>query len=149
MFNPEWSTLFAELSQTPVMSPLVLSLRACVLVGLGAIPGALSRYYITMLANRWLGTTFPYGTFIINLTGATLMGFLSVLVAKQVAAVDLQSLLIVGFVGSYTTFSTYALDTSNLWRSGDRKRALFYWWGSPILGFLCVELGIFLARQLS
>ncbi|MGA7937312.1 MAG: fluoride efflux transporter CrcB, partial [Kovacikia sp.] len=110
-------------------------------------PGALSRYYLTLLAAQWFGAAFPYGTFFINLTGAGLIGFLSTLIAKQAGSTDLQALLLVGFLGSYTTFSTYALDTSNLLRTGSRKRALFYWLGSPILGFLGVELGIFLAQQ--
>lgn len=140
--------LFAEINHiqgAPVLAPAV---HAPILVALGAIPGALSRYYLTLLAAQWFGITFPYGTFLINLTGSGLIGFLSTLIAKQVASADLQSLLIVGFLGSYTTFSTYALDTSNLLRTGSRKRAWFYWLGSPILGFFCVELGIFLARQM-
>lgn len=118
------------------------------LVALGAIPGALSRYYVTLFAARWFGTTLPYGTLIINITGSGLIGFLATLLATQSVYVDLQALLMIGFLGSYTTFSTYALDTSNLLRTGSRKRAFFYWLGSPTLGFLCVELRIFLARQI-
>jgi CrcB protein len=139
---------FAELNQASAISILEPSFRVSVLVALGAIPGALSRYYLTLLAAQWWGTAFPYGTFIINLTGSGLIGFLSTLFLKQVASPDLQALLIVGFLGAYTTFSTYALDTTNLLQTGNRKRAFFYWLGSPILGFLCVEMGIFLARQI-
>jgi CrcB protein len=124
------------------------AVHGSLLVVLGAIPGALSRYYLTIFAAQWFGTMFPYGTFIINLTGSVFIGFFSTLIVKQAASADLQSFLIVGFLGSYTTFSTYALDTSNLLRTGSRKRALFYWIGSPILGFFCVEMGIFLARQI-
>ncbi len=140
--------LLAEVNQPQNRLVFESAVHAPILVVLGAIPGALSRYYLTLLAAQWFGTTFPYGTFILNLTGSLFIGFFSTLVAKQVASADLQTLLIVGFLGSYTTFSTYALDTSNLLRTGSRKRALFYWLGSPMLGFFCVEMGIFLARQI-
>lgn len=140
--------LFAELNQVSGLPILGTDFRAPILIVLGAIPGALSRYYITLFTAQWFGTAFPYGTLLINLTGSGLIGFLSLLITKQSAAVDWQSLLVIGFLGSYTTFSTYALDTSNLLRTRSHKRALFYWLGSPVLGFLCVELGIFLARQI-
>lgn len=123
-------------------------LRLPLLVALGAVPGALSRYYLTLFAAQWLGTAFPYGTFFINLTGSGLIGFLSTWIAKQVAPSNLQSLLIVGFLGAYTTFSTYGLDISNLLQANSRKRALFYGLASPFLGLVCVEIGILLAKQI-
>ncbi|MBE9180709.1 fluoride efflux transporter CrcB [Oculatella sp. LEGE 06141] len=136
-----------ELDLTQTVFALEAAVCTPLLIALGAIFGALSRYYLTLLAAQH-GTTFPYGTLCINLTGCGLMGFLSHLVANRVAAVDWQAVLIIGFLGSYTTFSTYALDTSNLLRTGKRKRALLYGFGSPILGFLGVELGLFLAQQI-
>jgi CrcB protein len=124
-------------------------IRASIAISLGAIPGALSRYYLTVLLARWFGTAFPFGTFFINLTGAGLMGFFATLTSRQAnPSPDLHLLIAVGFLGAYTTFSTYALDTSNLLRTKDYRTALFYWAGSPILGFLCLELGVFLAKSL-
>ncbi len=140
--------LLTELNQTLSVSNWEPTWQTPILVALGAIPGALSRYYITVLAIQRLGNTFPYGTFIINLTGSGLIGFLSIWVGQQIASENLQALLIIGFLGAYTTFSTYALDTSNLLQVKRHKPALFYWLGSPILGFFCVEIGIFLARQM-
>lgn len=140
--------LFLEVNPAFGISILESDFRAPILVAIGAIPGALSRYYITIFATERLGTTFPYGTFLINLTGSLLIGFLSTLVTAQVINANFQALLIIGFLGAYTTFSTYALDTFNLLRTGSRKRALLYWAGSPILGFVCVEVGILLARKL-
>jgi CrcB protein len=136
--------LFLTLSQTLHESFTSESLRAPIAVSLGAVPGALSRYYLTLKAAQ-IGTSFPYGTFMINLTGSFCIGIASTLLSKWIAIPELQWLVIVGFLGAYTTFSTYALDTSNLLRAGDRKAALFYWLSSPVLGLICVELGIHLA----
>ncbi len=122
--------------------------RAPLAITLGAIPGALSRYYLTLLAARWLGTGFPYGTFVINITGALVMGFFTTLALERtITSPDLRLLVAVGFLGSYTTFSTYALDTSVLLRSGSQWLALLYWLGSAALGFISLEIGSFLARR--
>lgn len=116
-----------------------------VAIGLGAIPGALSRYYLTVGLTRWLGHRFPWGTFLINLSGSLGIGFFTTLLLQQViVSVELQRFLITGFLGSYTTFSTYALDASCLWRGGARLQAFFYWVGSMVLGGLCCVLGVML-----
>lgn len=126
-----------------------LSLSAPIAVSLGAIPGALSRYYLTFLFSHWFGVSFPFGTFFINLSGSLLMGFFATLAIEQiVTSPALQLLITTGFLGSYTTFSTYALDTSVLLRGRSRSKALFYWFGSAILGGICLEIGIILANLL-
>ena len=117
-------------------------------ISAGAILGALSRYYLTVLLARRFGTRFPYGTFAINLSGALLMGFFATLAFNQIIAPHLQLLIMTGFLGSYTTFSTYALDTANLARSRSRVVALFYWAGSAVGGALCLEAGVGIARWL-
>ncbi|GAB4202536.1 MAG: fluoride efflux transporter CrcB [Coleofasciculaceae cyanobacterium] len=109
---------------------------------LGAIPGAISRYYFTVICTQQFGTIFPYGTLIINLSGALLMGFFSALFQLIGSPSHLNLLITVGFLGSYTTFSTYELDASNLLRTGNYKKALLYWFGSPLLGLICVEIGM-------
>jgi len=124
-------------------------LPSAIAVGVGAIPGALSRYYLTVWFSRWWGASFPFGTFFINLSGSLLMGFFATLAILQVIpSPQWQLLITTGFLGSYTTFSTYALDTSVLLRGHDRPKALFYWLGSSILGGICLELGILLAAPL-
>lgn len=117
-------------------------------IALGAIPGALSRYYLTVICTQQFGTSFPYGTLIINLSGALLMGFFVALFQSIGSPTYLSLLITVGFLGSYTTFSTYELDTSNFLRTGNYKQAFLYWFCSPVLGFLCVEIGMVLAQQL-
>ena len=119
-----------------------------VAIGFGAILGALSRYYLTLFSlNQW-STKFPYGTFFVNLSGCFLIGFIAKLITEHTVAIELQKFLLVGFLGSYTTFSSYILDSANLFRHRQIKEGFFYWLGSPILGFVFVELGIWLARQL-
>lgn len=121
---------------------------ALIAMSLGAVPGALSRYYLTMFFARCLGEAFPYGIFFINITGAFLMSFFITVTSKLAIFPQLNLLVAVGFLGSYTRFSTYALDTSNLLRTKNYQAVILYWPGSPILGFLSIELGIFLAKIL-
>ncbi|MBW4518957.1 MAG: fluoride efflux transporter CrcB [Scytolyngbya sp. HA4215-MV1] len=143
-----WSSLVSKiLAVTTSADPAV---RAPLAISLGAIPGALSRYYLTLLFTHWLGTAFPYGTFFINITGALLMGFFVTLTLERtITSPDLRLLVAVGFLGSYTTFSTYALDTANLLQSGNRGMAFFYWLGSATIGFIGLQIGSFFARKVS
>jgi CrcB protein len=123
-------------------------IRGAIAISLGAIPGALSRYYLTRLFVQWLGTGFPYGTLVINISGALIMGFFVTLILERaVSSPDLRLLVAVGFLGSYTTFSTYALETVNLFRSGNLTQAFLYWAGSAFLGLIGLELGSLLAKR--
>ena len=127
-----------------------LTLSAPIAISLGAIPGALIRYYLTVIFSRLFGVSFPFGTFFINLSGSLLMGFFATLAIEQViTSPELQLLIIIGFLGSYTTFSTYALDSAALLRNRHRSKALFYWLGSAILAGICLEVGIVFAKLLA
>ena len=124
------------------------NLRHPIAISLGAVVGALSRYYITLwFANRF-GTAFPYGTFFINVTGCLAMGFFITLAFERVSAVapEVRLMVATGFLGAYTTFSTYGLETNVLWRDRSYSLATFYWAGSAILGVIAVQLGAILAR---
>jgi CrcB protein len=85
---------------------------AAIAVAVGAVPGALSRYYLTLFWAQRLGTIFPYGTFFINLSGCVSdwsVGNLAESVTNAPIPY-LRELFVIGFLGSYTTFSTYALE---------------------------------------
>ncbi len=122
--------------------------RVPIAISFGAVAGALSRYYITLwFANRF-STAFPYATFFINITGCFAMGFFITLVSERVMIIPLEVRLMVttGFLGAYTTFSTYGLEANALWRDRSYSVASFYLAGSAILGVIAVQLGIILAR---
>jgi fluoride exporter len=124
------------------------NLRVPIAISLGAVVGALSRYYITLWFASRFSTAFPYATFFINLTGCFGMGFFITLASERVLSIPLEIRLMVttGFLGAYTTFSTYGLETNALWRDRSYSVALFYWAGSAILGVIAVQLGVIIAR---
>jgi len=111
-------------------------------IALGAIPGALCRHYLIILFAEKMGTDFPFGTLFVNLSGSIFMGFCSTLDEN---IPWLNGLATVGFIASYTTFSTYALDTSKLWQQKRYTSALVYFIGSALGGCVGLELGIFFA----
>jgi CrcB protein len=118
-------------------------------ISLGAIAGALSRYYLTLGFRQWLGTAFPFGTFFINLSGAFAMGFfITLALERTIISPDLRLTIAVGFLGSYTTFSSYQLDAEKLLTTGGWELTSLYWMGSAVLGVVCLELGSYLARRL-
>jgi len=123
-------------------------IRNSIAVSLGAIAGALSRYHLTLWFAQTYGTNFPYGTFVINLTGCVGMGLIATLAASRFAGIspELQLLIMTGFLGAYTTFSTYGLDTVSLLSRANWLGATIYWLGSATLGVVGIYLGIFLAR---
>ncbi|MFN4269572.1 MAG: FluC/FEX family fluoride channel [Thermosynechococcus sp.] len=116
-------------------------------IAIGAVPGALIRYYIGLWSDRRFGT-LVFGTLSVNLSGAFLMGFLSHVLGRWGAPLWLTYGLTVGFLGSLTTFSTFILEVSNLRCQGYSRLAWFYWLGTPVGGFLCLEGGISLAHAL-
>lgn len=132
------------------------AVRNPIAVSLGAIAGALSRYYLSLWFAQRFGTSFPYATLFINLTGCLAMGFFFTLTMERMPSIspEVRLLLAVGFLGSYTTFSTYELDTLTLLRhalSQDSSlqrsfTVLLYWAGSAIFGLISIELGVILAR---
>lgn len=126
------------------------ALRHPIAISLGAIAGALSRYYITLWVAHRFGAAFPYGTLLINLTGAWGMGLFTTLLLEHALPLspEMRLLIGVGFLGSYTTFSTYELEAMNLLRARGVGLALSYWAGSAVLGAVSLYGGILTARGL-
>jgi CrcB protein len=119
-------------------------------ISLGAILGANTRYWLTdWAANRWAGN-YPVGTFLINISGSLLLGLLLTLMAERLSVdTRLQTLLIVGFLGSYTTFSTYTNDSMMLLLSGNWSLGLLNLVGSALAGGIAAALGIALGRMIT
>lgn len=117
----------------------------CFMVGLGGFVGSILRYLVGLLPLD-TGNGFPIKTFLINLIGAFLLGFLSVCLGRRV---DLQPqvalFLKVGLCGGFTTFSTFAYESSSLVQDGHMGVALIYMIGSLVLGVLAALLGQWIA----
>jgi CrcB protein len=122
-------------------------MREFLLIGGGAVLGANARYWLTNYFVQRLGPAFPYGTLFINVTGSFLLGFVLVLVANRFVVDPGYRLLIgTGFMGAYTTFSTFSYDTIVLLERGDILPALVNVGTSVAVSLVAVYLGIVLAR---
>lgn len=118
-------------------------------ISIGAVLGANLRYWIGDWAAQRFGSGFPYGTMVINLTGSFLLGLI-VSMSMEHFIIDprLRLLLTIGFLGSYTTFSTYAYESIALISQGQWGLGLFNLLGSSLLGALFAVLGIWLGKVL-
>ena len=125
------------------------SLQRCVIIGAGGFFGAITRYLLaTWIGQKW-GRTFPLGTFVINVTGSFLIGLLMALLMERFAAPPfLRLLLVVGFLGAYTTFSTFEYETGGLLRNGEVVLAALNVTLSVLAGFGALKLGEILAKTL-
>lgn len=119
------------------------AVRTAIAISLGAIAGALSRYYLGLALNQRLDPQLPYSTLIINLSGCFVMGLVSSLPLGRSGGrfAEIRLLLTTGFLGSYTTFSSYSLDSIRLLAQQQHSAALLYWSGSFGLGCLSLVLG--------
>jgi CrcB protein len=119
---------------------------AFLLVFLGGGAGSLARYLLSLgVGSLWDGS-FPLGTFLINLSGCFLIGFLGGLSEKLAIEPDLRLLLQTGFLGGFTTFSSFGLETVQLARRGEGLMATGYALGSNVLGIALVVVGFFVSK---
>jgi fluoride exporter len=123
------------------------NLRLAMAISIGAVAGALSRHYLSLAISSWWTSNLPWGIFVINLSGCWLIGLLYGLVTMRVIHIssELYLMLTTGFLGAYTTFSTYGLGVIKLleekWILG-----MSYAVGSAALGITSVRLGIIMAH---
>jgi len=116
---------------------------------LGGIIGTLARYLISGGIYKAFGSAFPYGTFAVNILGCFLVGFFaSFMDEKIVLNTNLRLLLMVGFCGAFTTFSTFIYESYNLIKDGDTLRAFVNILLSVIVGFLVFTIGIKLGQSI-
>ncbi len=118
------------------------------LVALGGATGSVLRYLATVVATRWLGPDWPYGTVFVNITGSFLMGLVVEAIARRFGASnELRLLVATGILGGYTTFSSFSLDASMLWERGDGLMSLGYVLLSVGLGICALSAGLALGRH--
>lgn len=108
----------------------------------GGALGALGRYWVSGWVQQWAGSSFPWGTVGVNLIGSFLLGF--VIQASLIGGWtgELRLLVAVGFLGAFTTFSTFAFEALELLRAGQGAEALAYVGLNLVLGVLLVALGM-------
>ncbi|HIP93799.1 MAG TPA: fluoride efflux transporter CrcB [Leucothrix sp.] len=115
----------------------------------GGSLGALMRYLISTWVNNKIDANFPFGTLIVNTIGSFLMGFLAVWLVEKLGLNPLMRLAIfVGFLGAFTTFSTFSMETLNLFEEGFALRALLNMLINVTFTVLAVWLGVLLGKQL-
>jgi len=116
-------------------------------ISLGAILGANLRYGLGGWAGQRWGAQFPFGTLLINLTGSLILGFFTTLITQRFLVDPRWRLFFaVGFLGSYTTFSTYTYESIALLTAGNWMLGLFNLFGGAFLGGLAAMTGVILAR---
>lgn len=119
-------------------------------IGLGGFLGANARYLVGQWAVTHWGVTFPYGTMIVNITGSFILCSLVAFFGNRGDLTPaLRMALIVGFLGSYTTFSTFSHEWLQLLERGETFRAMIYLLGSVIGGGLAGSGGLLLGRALA
>ncbi len=119
-----------------------------VVAGGGAV-GALVRYLVSGWVQSAGGGFFPWGTFTVNVAGSFLLGFSMVWLQTTVASPETRALVTIGFLGSFTTFSTFSYEAVAMLRDGEFWRAGGYLAGSVTLGLLGVLLGMAAASTLT
>ncbi|MCA1833978.1 MAG: fluoride efflux transporter CrcB [Actinomycetota bacterium] len=122
-------------------------MRATVLIAIAGAAGALARYGFENSVSRRFHGAFPLGTFVVNITGAFLLGFLfTILTERFRISPSYRSAITIGFLGAYTTFSTLMLETVRLWEDGAYLIGMANVVGSTAAGIIAVLAGIALGK---
>ena len=120
------------------------------LIAVGGALGSIARYWVGSTIAGRMGTRFPFGTFVINMTACIIIGFSLTYLGKRAGLSPAWRFFIpVGFIGAYSTFSTYEWETLSTLRSGAFALAGLYSVGSLVLGLAATWLGAILAESIS
>ncbi|MCA2685933.1 MAG: fluoride efflux transporter CrcB [Microcystis sp. M038S2] len=118
-------------------------------VAIGAILGALSRFYIAELIQYLFSQEWVFlATFFVNVSGCLVIAYIFTMVKEniRIIAPELGLMIATGFCGSYTTFSTYSLEVNKFLEQGNVTFGLIYWLGSVLGGMMALKIGVILAR---
>lgn len=119
------------------------------IIAAGGAMGALLRFWSANWVYALLGRGFPYGTLVVNVLGSLAMGFCYAwLVERSTLGVEWRALLMVGFLGAFTTFSTFSIETLNLIEGGAMLKALLNVMLSVVLCVMAAWFGLLVGRQL-
>jgi CrcB protein len=127
-----------------------MSLQKYLFIAIGGALGSIARYWVGSAVAGRLGARFPFGTFVINMTACVIIGFSMTFLAKRADVNAAWRFLVpIGFVGAYSTFSTYEWETLSTIRGGAFALASLYSVGSLVLGLGAVWFGAIFAELLS
>lgn len=113
---------------------------------IGGAIGSLSRFFLTGFVHRFFHRDFAYGTIVVNMIGCFLIGLIAGLADKFNIPRSVEVLLVIGFCGAFTTFSTFMLETSEMMRNGQNLYAFLNIAISIILGFALLRLGVWIGE---
>jgi fluoride exporter len=118
-----------------------------ILIAVGGALGSVARYLVDGWVLDRVGATFPFGTLVVNLSGAFVLGLLSALtIDRSILPADIRAPVMIGFLGAYTTFSTLMLESWRLVESGEVVAGTVNVVGSAALGILAVLTGLTVGR---
>jgi fluoride exporter len=127
--------------------PLALEIWNRLLVlSIGGALGVNARYWLGVLITRWSGPRFPWATVVINVTGSFAIGFLAVILAYRWPHPLGRLFVVTGFLGGYTTFSSFTFESLKLWEDGEKGLSMANTFGSVAAGLAAVTLGVALGR---
>ncbi|MGE5610298.1 MAG: fluoride efflux transporter CrcB [Bacillota bacterium] len=116
-------------------------------IGTAGFLGAIARFWVARFCGKHFPTTFPVGTLVINVTGSFFLGWFLTVATRHALPPTLRLAIAVGFVGAYTTFSTFMSESDSLLQAGSGIKAMLNLFGSLVLGLLAVRFGIHLAGR--
>jgi CrcB protein len=120
-----------------------------ILVGLGGFAGAISRYLVDGFVSDRTAGAFPWGTLAVNATGSFLLGLLFAMTTERaILPAEVRGPVMIGFIGAYTTFSTYMLESWGLIESGSYLPAVANLGGSVVIGLVAVAAGLTIGRAI-
>ena len=138
-----------KILRTTLKRSIRQNMEKFLLISVGAALGANARYWLGDWAAQKWGAAFPYGTLLINITGSLMLGLFMTLAAERFL-IDprWRFVFAVGFLGAYTTFSTFSYESFSLFTRGQWLLGALNVLGSAVIGILAVGLGVFLGKSL-
>ncbi len=122
--------------------------RNLLCIAIGGAGGALTRYTLSEAVKHFTGAGFPWGTLCVNLLGCFLIGVAIHLVTLPAVPFGLDYIIVIGFLGAFTTFSTFTLENFNMLRDGEFTRAGLYILISNIAGIALVFVGYIIGHRI-
>jgi fluoride exporter len=118
------------------------------LLAAGGAIGTVGRYAVSGMTHRYVEGAFPYGTLMVNILGSLIIGFLWGTWETANISSNMRTFIFIGILGGFTTFSSFSLETMNLFRDGEIRMAFFNILANNIIGIIMVFAGFFAARGL-